>query len=109
MLFWRKILGDLTFRKAVFGIGLISFATLIYELLVNKALSFSTMGLLSYMIIGSAIFGYSIAGVVIAIWKAHERYPLSFLLTYSSIFYSLSVVLCYIIMNAVPFSFSDML
>jgi hypothetical protein len=60
------------------------------------------------MIIGSAIFGYSIAGVVIAIWKPHEKYSLGVLLSYATLAWSVSMVLCYIVMNEVPFGFGKL-
>ena len=96
-------------KQSALGISLISMVTLMFELMVNKALSFSTWGTLGYMIIGSAIFGYSIAGVVIAIWKPHQRYPVSLLVSYASLAFSLSVALCYIVMNLLPFNFEDVL
>jgi hypothetical protein len=100
---------DLPYKRVIFGIALIAMLTLMFELVVNKALSFSTWGSLGYMIIGSAIFGYSIAGVVIAIWKPHEKYRLSVLMGYASICLSLSIVLCYLTMNVVPFGFGNLL
>ena len=61
------------------------------------------------MIIGSAIFGFSIAGVVIALWHPERKYRMSTLLSCASIIFSLSVVLCYIVMNVVPFDISAVL
>jgi predicted membrane-bound spermidine synthase len=98
----------LSYKRSLFAIFLVAMATLMFELLVNKALSFSTWGGLGYMIIGSAIFGYSIAGVAIAIWKPHEKYSLSALMSYAAIGLSLSMVLCYVVMNVVPFGFGNM-
>lgn len=98
---------DISLRKAGLGISLISMATLMLELLVNKALSFSTWGSLGYMIIGSAIFGFSIAGVVIAIWQPQKKYSISLLISYSAITFSISVSTCYIIMNLIPFNFEN--
>src|SRR6188768_1957411 len=95
----------LSYRRSMAGIALVAMTTLMFELLVNKALAFSTWGGLGFMIIGSAIFGYSIAGVVIAIWKPHEKYSLGVLLSYATIAWSISMVLCYIVMNEVPFGF----
>ena len=96
-------------KQSVFGISLISMVTLMFELLVNKVLSFSTWGSLGYMIIGSAIFGFSIAGVATAIWQPHKKYQLSMLMGYASFVFSISVLLCYIVMNIVPFNFEDLL
>jgi predicted membrane-bound spermidine synthase len=99
---------ELSYRRSLAGIALVALTTLMFELLVNKALAFSTWGGLGYMIIGSAIFGYSIAGVVIAIWKPHEKYPLGALMSYATIAWSLSMVLCYVVMNEVPFGFGKL-
>ncbi len=100
---------NLSMKQSVFGISLISMATLMLEILVNKVFSFSTWGSLGYMIIGSAIFGFSIAGVVIAIWQPQRNYSLSLLVGFASFVFSISVFLCYIVMNLVPFNFEDVL
>lgn len=84
-------------------------ATLMFELLVNKALSFSTWGSLGYMIIGSAIFGFSIAGVAIAIWQPHKKYPLNILVSYASFIFACAVISSYVVMNIIPFNFEDIL
>lgn len=98
----------MTFKRALAAISLVAMATLMFELLVNKALAFSTWSGLGYMIIGSAIFGYSIAGVVIAIWKPHDKYRLDALLGYASLGLALSMMLSYVVMNVVPFGFGNM-
>ena len=100
---------SLTPRQAAFGIALISMATLMLELLVNKALSFSTWGTLGYMVIGSAIFGFSIAGVTIAVWQPHKKYPLDQLVSWAALIFSVSVTGAYIVMNVVPFNFEEVL
>ena len=73
---------NLSYQRSLFAIASMAMTTLILELVVNKALSFSSWRSLGYMIIGSAIFGYSIAGMVFAIWKPQERYQLSVLMSY---------------------------
>jgi predicted membrane-bound spermidine synthase len=98
----------MSFKRAMIAIALVAMATLMFELLVNKALAFSTWSGLGYMIIGSAIFGYSIAGVVIAIWKPHEKYPLEKLLGYAAFGLALAMMLSYVVMNVVPFGFGNM-
>ena len=99
-------MNKLSARQSALGISLISMATLMLELLVNKVLSFSTWGSFGYMIIGSAIFGFSIAGVFIAVWQPHKKFQLHKILTVASLIFSLSVVACYLIMNFVPFNFN---
>ena len=91
------------------GIALISLATLMFELVVNKALSFSTWGVLGYMVIGSAIFGFSIAGVAIALWAPQRRHPLDTLLAGAAFVFSAGVVGSYVVMNVVPFNFENLL
>jgi predicted membrane-bound spermidine synthase len=98
----------MSYKRALFAISLVAMATLMFELLVNKALSFSTWGGLGYMIIGSAIFGYSIAGVVLAIWKPQEKYRLEALLGYAAFGLALAMMLSYVVMNVVPFGFGNM-
>ena len=102
-------MNDLTTRQAMAGIAVISMVTLMFELLINKVFSFSSWGSLGYMIIGSAIFGFSIAGVVIALWRPERKYRVSTLLGYASLTLSLSVVLCYMVMNIVPFDVTSIL
>lgn len=98
----------MSFKRSMAAIALVAMATLMFELLVNKALAFSTWSALGYMIIGSAIFGYSIAGVVIAIWKPHEKFPVDRLLGYASLALAFAMMLSYIVMNVVPFGFGNM-
>ena len=100
---------DLSERQAIVGIFLAGLATLMFELLVNKALAFSTWGTLGYMIIGSAVFGYSIAGVVLALWQPLRRHRLSSLVTGAALLFSTSVLLSYLVMNVVPFDFEGFL
>lgn len=97
-----------SFKRSMIAIFLVALATLMFELLVNKALAFSTWSGLGYMIIGSAIFGYSIAGVVIAIWKPHEKYRVDRLLGYASIGLAVAMLAAYVVMNVVPFGFGNM-
>lgn len=98
----------MTFKRAMAAIALVAMATLMFELLINKALAFSTWGGLGYMIIGSAIFGYSIAGVVIAIWKPHEKYLIERLTGYGALALAATMMLSYVVMNVVPFGFGNM-
>ena len=98
----------MTFKRAMAAIALVAMATLMFELLVNKALAFSTWSGMGYMIIGSAIFGYSIAGVVIAIWKPHEKYPLERLTGYGALALAATMMLSYVVMNVVPFGFGNL-
>jgi predicted membrane-bound spermidine synthase len=98
----------MSFKRSMVAIALVAMATLMFELLVNKALGFSTWSGLGYMIIGSAIFGYSIAGVVIAIWKPHEKYAIDRLLGYSALGLALAMLASYVVMNVVPFGFGNM-
>src|SRR5262245_454988 len=98
----------MTYKRALAAIALVAMSTLMFELLVNKALAFSTWSGLGYMIIGSAIFGYSIAGVVIAIWKPHEKYRIEVLTGYASFGLAAAMMLSYIVMNVVPFGFGNL-
>jgi predicted membrane-bound spermidine synthase len=98
----------MSYKRSLIAIALVAMATLMFELLVNKALAFSTWSGLGYMIIGSAIFGYSIAGVVIAIWKPHEKYRVEMLLGYAALGLALAMMLSYVVMNVVPFGFGNM-
>ncbi len=98
----------MSYKRSLIAIALVAMATLMFELLVNKALAFSTWSGLGYMIIGSAIFGYSIAGVVIAIWKPHEKYRVDMLLGYAALGLALTMMLSYVVMNVVPFGFGNM-
>lgn len=94
-------------RSITLGIALIACSTLMSELAINKALSFSTWGSLGYMIIGSAIFGYAIAGVVLGVWRPHRRYDTPKLLGIVSLIYAFSIALAHVIMNEVPLNFEE--
>ncbi|MGZ8874832.1 MAG: spermine/spermidine synthase domain-containing protein, partial [Halobacteriota archaeon] len=94
-------------RSITLGIALIACSTLMIELAINKALSFSTWGSLGYMIIGSAIFGYAIAGVILGVWRPDQRYDTSRLLGFVSLLYACSIALAHVVMNEVPLNFED--
>lgn len=99
----------MSYRRSLVAIALIAMATLMFELLVNKALAFSTWSGLGYMIIGSAIFGYAIAGVYIALRKPYEKTAeLDRSLGYASLGLAFAMMASYVVMNVVPFGFGNM-
>ncbi|MCX6163315.1 MAG: hypothetical protein NTU73_00365 [Ignavibacteriae bacterium] len=93
------------------GIFLISLATLLLEFTMTRVLSVSLWYHFAFMIISVALLGFGVSGVVFTMSKKLREYKTEKLLTILSMCFGASVIVCFLIMNLIPFDpfslFSD--
>jgi hypothetical protein len=93
------------------GIFLISLATLLLEFSMTRVLSVSLWYHFAFMIISVALLGFGVSGVVITMSKKLQAVKTDKLLAVLAMCFGISVILCFIIINIIPFDpfslFSD--
>lgn len=85
------------------GIFLIALSTLLLEFTLTRILSVSLWYNFAFMIISIALLGFGISGVVLSASKILKKLPADLILSGLSILYGISVILCFILMNMIPF------
>jgi hypothetical protein len=85
------------------GIFLISLSTLLLEFTLTRILSVSLWYHFAFMIISVALLGFGVSGVVLSLSKKLKQIKTDRLLTFLSIFFGVSVILSFLIMNQIPF------
>jgi hypothetical protein len=99
-------------KKSYFaGIFLISLATLLLEFTMTRVLSVSLWYHFAFMIISVALLGFGVSGVAFTLSKKLREYKTEKLLTILSMCFGASVIVCFLIINLIPFDpfslFSD--
>lgn len=90
--------------KYTAGIFLVSFATLLFELSLTRVFSVTLWYHFGFLIISTALLGFGVAGVLLSLWKKlREEYDLDKSLAWLSICVSLSVIVCFWLMQQIPF------
>lgn len=84
------------------GIFLISLSTLLLEFTLTRILSVSLWYHFAFMIISVALLGFGVSGVVLSLNEKLRKYKTDKLLTLLSMFFGVSVILSFLIMNAIP-------
>ena len=85
------------------GIFITALSTLLLEFTLTRILSVSLWYNFAFMIISIALLGFGISGVVLSASKILKKLPLDLVLSGLSIFYGISVILCFILLNMIPF------
>jgi hypothetical protein len=85
------------------GIFLISMATLLLEFSMTRVLSVSLWYHFAFMIISVALLGFGVSGVVLTINTKIHKIKTDKLLTVLSICFGVSVIVCFLIINLIPF------
>ncbi|MCB0721582.1 MAG: hypothetical protein KDC42_04675 [Ignavibacteriae bacterium] len=85
------------------GIFLVSLSTLLLEFTYTRILSVSLWYHFAFMIISVALLGFGVSGVVLSLNKKLKQIKTDKLLTFLSMFFGISVILSFIIMNQIPF------
>lgn len=85
------------------GIFLTALSTLLLEFTLTRILSVSLWYNFAFMIISIALLGFGISGVVLSSLKILKKLPTHITLSGLSIFYGISVILCFILMNRISF------
>lgn len=85
------------------GIFLIALSTLLLEFTLTRVLSVSLWYHFAFMIISVALLGFGVSGVFLALNKKINLINTDKLLTILSICYGVSVIVCFLLMNKIPF------
>ena len=89
--------------KHKIGILLISLSTLMLEFTLIRVLSVSLWYHFAFMIISIALLGFGISGVTIVISDKINKAEINTFLTVTSLLFSLSVLVSFLIINKIPF------
>lgn len=84
------------------GIFLVALSTLLLEFTLTRVLSVSLWYHFAFMIISVALLGFGVSGVVLSLNEKLRNYKTDKLLTYLSMLFGVSVILSFLIMNAIP-------
>ena len=86
------------------GIFLISFSTLLFELSLTRVFSVTLWYHFGFLIISTALLGFGVSGVLLSLWKKfREEYLLEKTLGWLGIFLSVSIVICFWLLEKIPF------
>ena len=100
----KQITVHVKFRNSYLsGIFFVSFATLLLEFTMTRILSVSLWYHFAFMIISVALLGFGISGVVFSISKKLQSVNTEKLLTILSMCFGASIIICFLIMNLIPF------
>jgi SAM-dependent methyltransferase len=94
------------------GIFLLSLATLLLELSLTRVLSVALWYHFGFLVISTALLGFGASGVALAVWRnLRENIALEKALTVLAMLFGVSTVLCFWLMQRIPFDpfslFSD--
>jgi len=90
--------------KYNFRIFLISFSTLLFELSLTRVFSVTLWYHFGFLIISTALLGFGVSGVLLSLWrKFREEYSLDKTLGWLGICLSLSVIVCFWLLQKIPF------
>ncbi|HTQ65031.1 MAG TPA: hypothetical protein VMI12_09545 [Puia sp.] len=90
--------------KYLFGIFLLSFSTLLFELSLTRVFSVTLWYHFGFLIISTALLGFGVSGVLLSLWKKlREEYELDKLLGILSICLSISIIVCFWLLQKIPF------
>lgn len=85
------------------GIFLIALSTLLLEFTLTRVLSVALWYHFAFMIISVALLGFGISGVVYSVSKKLNETETDKLLTILALLYGTSVIVCFLLMNKIPF------
>ena len=91
-------------KKYSWAIFLISFSTLLFELSLTRVFSVTLWYHFGFLIISTALLGFGVSGVLLSVWKKfREEYPVDKTLGWLALCLSLSVIICFWLLQQVPF------
>src|SRR5512138_536278 len=82
---------------------LVSLSVLLLEFTLIRVLSVSLWYHFAFMIISIALLGFGISGVTIVISEKINRSKINNFLSLTSTLYSISILICFVIINKIPF------
>ena len=103
---------DQIYARHYAGIFLLSVATLLLELSLTRVLSVALFYHFGFLVISTALLGFGVSGVVVAIWtELREGIPLDRALVWSASLFAVLTLGCFWLMGRIPFDpftlFSD--
>src|SRR6478672_1887913 len=89
------------YNSAIF---FISFSTLLFELSLTRVFSVTLWYHFGFLIISTALLGFGVSGVVLSLWrKFREDYLLDKTLGWLNVCLSLSIIICFWLLQQIPF------
>ena len=93
-----------SFRRHAAGLFLLSLATLLLELSLTRVLSVTLWYHFGFLVISTALLGFGVSGVMLAIWRSLASTPrLDFALSLFALGFSIAVVASFWCMQRIPF------
>jgi len=93
-----------TSSKYFWGIFLLSFSSLLYELSLTRVFSVTLWYHFGFLIISTALMGFGASGVVVALWKRfREEYDLDKTLSWLSLWLSFFIIISFWLIQKIPF------
>src|SRR3984893_10177823 len=90
-------------RRHYGGIFLLSLATLLLELSLTRVLSVALWYHFGFLVISTALLGFGMSGVVLALWKnLRERAALDRALAFLALLFGILTVVCFWLMQQIP-------
>ncbi len=93
-------------RRILAGIFLISAATLCLEISLTRYFSISQHYHFAFLVVSMAFMGYGASGSCLSLFKSLGFIDRETFLSSSSFLYSLTILLCFLLCNAIPFDFA---
>lgn len=91
------------------GLFLISLAMLLFEISLTRIFSFILFSNYAFMIISTAIFGFGLSGVLLAVFpKILERFKIENILLFCSVMFSVTVLFSFVVIKKVPLQMADL-
>ncbi|MBN2381859.1 hypothetical protein JXQ70_03165 [bacterium] len=90
------------------GIGTISAASLLMEVTMTRIFAVAFFNQFAFLIISTALFGFGFSGVFLSIFKGLTKYSFERVLMYSSICFTLTLVLTLKIVVSIPLQFKHL-
>jgi hypothetical protein len=88
------------------GMFWLCFALLQFELVYTKVMVVQHYGHLGYVVIGTALFGFALSGVLMTAWERLRRIPSATLVARSSLIAAFAMLAAYGVTSAVPLDFT---
>ncbi len=88
------------------GIFALAFSTLVFELAYNKIVVVQNYGRLGYIVIGTALLGFAVSGVLLSCWSWLGRVASERLVMVSSLACGLSMLFAYLLTSVLPLDFT---
>jgi hypothetical protein len=85
------------------GIFFVSAATLCFEIVLTRYFSISQQYHFAFLVVSITFLGYGASGSALTVSKRLHTYPSERILSYTSLAFACSVVLCFYLCNRIPF------